>query len=429
MVAKAKKKKIKIQSGSPLRIRKGQLQDPSWTGYETWTGEAFHIARRRASEYYYKNYKPSDLQEYAYTWMLDNDYTKEDVKCAKADKRFNINQSVGYLCRMLSMGMPDFFLPHEEFWASCKGTSNTIKPITEYIIPKISAAIESGKPIVDQAKLVTAAIEKETTVARPTIRQLMFEASIVMAENIDEFIDEFIADCNPKNLTEFDPLNILRAAMCKQNHARIIRKFYEDALTEMEELNTKVAKDDKDDLREQLEEGYAHLKPSQRKAWLDLYRKICDACDIIIAESKATRSPRKAKVRSITDIVKKLKFKSSDSTYGVASVQPTDIVGANILVVFNTKNRKLGVYYASNIDPTGLMRQGSGLNVKGTTIIGFDEAKSIQKTIRKPSEFLPQIKKTTRSKTEKLFEGMKTTETKLNGRINAETILLATFTK
>jgi len=100
-----------------------------------------------------------------------------------------------------------------------------------------------------------------------------------------------------------------------------------------------------------------------------------------------------------------------------------------MLVVFNTKNRKIGIYYAQNVDPLGQQRDGSGLSVKGTTITGYNEEKSIQRTIRKTAEFLPQVKKATRAKTEKLFETLKTTETKLNGRINGETILIAAFNK
>ena len=77
----------------------------------------------------------------------------------------------------------------------------------------------------------------------------------------------------------------------------------------------------------------------------------------------------------------------------------------------------------------GQQREGSGLSVKGTTIIGYDEEKSVQRTIRKTAEFLPQLKKATRAKTEKLIQSLKTTETKLNGRINGETILIAAFNK
>ena len=72
-------------------------------------------------------------------------------------------------------------------------------------------------------------------------------------------------------------------------------------------------------------------------------------------------------------------------------------------------------------------RPGSGFSVKGTTLLGYDEEKSVQRTVRKTAEFLPVIKKTTKSKTEKLFQTLKTTETKLNGRFNDETVILAVF--
>lgn len=68
-----------------------------------------------------------------------------------------------------------------------------------------------------------------------------------------------------------------------------------------------------------------------------------------------------------------------------------------------------------------------GFQVKGTTLQRFDEKQSIQKTLRKPNETLPKVKKTTKAKTLKEFSYLKTTETKLNGRFNEETVLLAVF--
>jgi hypothetical protein len=171
------------------------------------------------------------------------------------------------------------------------------------------------------------------------------------------------------------------------------------------------------------------MSTEQQKGALEVYRKIIDACDIVEAESKANRKPRKTRTKSPEDIVMKLNFKQTDTEYGLGSIMPAEIVYARILVVFNTKNRKIGMYYAKNVDPMGLKREGSGLSVKGTTITGYDEENSLQRTIRKPDEFLPEVKKATRAKTEKLFSTLKTTETKLNGRINGETILLAAFNK
>jgi len=91
--------------------------------------------------------------------------------------------------------------------------------------------------------------------------------------------------------------------------------------------------------------------------------------------------------------------------------------------VFNTKTRKLGKYVAENVDPTG-QRADSGLSVKGTTIVGFDAHKSLQKTLRKPAEQLKEFKKAGKVALRKFLEDIPTTETLLNGRLNDTTVLL-----
>ena len=62
--------------------------------------------------------------------------------------------------------------------------------------------------------------------------------------------------------------------------------------------------------------------------------------------------------------------------------------------------------------------------MKGTTIIGFDEGASIQKTLRKPEEQLKQFKDSGKVKLRTFLDDIKTTDTKLNGRCNPDTILL-----
>ena len=69
-------------------------------------------------------------------------------------------------------------------------------------------------------------------------------------------------------------------------------------------------------------------------------------------------------------------------------------------------------------------RDGTGLSVKGTTIIGFDETKSIQKTLRKPEDQLKDFKGAGKVKLRTFLDDIKTTDTKLNGRCNPETVLL-----
>ena len=161
--------------------------------------------------------------------------------------------------------------------------------------------------------------------------------------------------------------------------------------------------------------------------WGNAIDKVLVACDMIIESAKATRRPRKAKVYSAEKLVAKLKYKKQDDKYNLVSINPADIIYANELWVFNTKTRKIGKYVAKDPDPQRMQRPGSGLQVKGTTIIGFIEEESIQKTMRKPEEQLKEFKGAGKVALRKFMDDIKTTDTKLNGRINLETILLKTI--
>lgn len=386
--------------------------EPVWDGALDWTGEKFHRFRQGAFDNYYHNFKPADLMPSVWQWMKDNDFTAEEIRCAKASPF--MSAQAGIIAKCLVNGMPDLHPEHAIYWESLGGTSGKVRPASESLKKHVLDAIERGRPVVLEKKAQEARENAKTY--KPTIQQVMHETAVSIAGEVDEFMDNF--DYDAKKLKEFEPDRLLRKAECKPNHARIIRKFYEGELEEIRELNQKVAKADRDEMREQLEEGYAHLDTKQRKAYLDALVKIVDACDIIIAEAKTTRSPRKVKARSPEQIVSKLKFKTSDSVYGVASVPPAGVVGAVAALVFNCKTRKLGLYVAQDAD---------GFGVKGTSLTNFDETQSLNKTVRKPEEVLPKIKKTTKPRTIKLFSEIKTTETKLNGRFNEETIILNVF--
>jgi hypothetical protein len=126
-------------------------------------------------------------------------------------------------------------------------------------------------------------------------------------------------------------------------------------------------------------------------------------------------------------MISKFKYLDHHTDTKSISVHPSELIGANAAIVYNSKTRKVGIYYASNIDPTGMGRTGSGLSVKGTTIIGFDEAKSVQKTLRKPIEQLPKLKKATKRSLPKEFDAINSVEIKLNGRFNDHSLIIKVF--
>jgi hypothetical protein len=165
---------------------------------------------------------------------------------------------------------------------------------------------------------------------------------------------------------------------------------------------------------EDLKEGYSHYKKSQLKAYVEFLRSIVSCAETTATTVKA-RKPRKKKEKPVSAIVAKLKFKEKDDEYKIVSVDPKQIVGCNQLWVFNTKYRTVAVYNAMG---------PAGLNVKGSTLTGFDEKTSIVKKLRKPTEQLNKLMQGGKIILRKYMDDIKCKSKEANGRINNETILL-----
>jgi DNA-directed RNA polymerase alpha subunit len=134
-------------------------------------------------------------------------------------------------------------------------------------------------------------------------------------------------------------------------------------------------------------------------------------------EAKVNKKPRTKKAVPADKIVSKMKYLKTDQATKLVSINPTDILGSKEFWVYNTKTRKLGKYVAAEFQE---------LSVKGTSITGFDEIKSVQKTLRKPEEQLKDFKSAGKVQLRKFLDDIKAVDIKLNGRINEDTILLKT---
>ena len=279
----------------------------------------------------------------------------------------------------------------------------------------VNELIAEGKTIIAEKAQEEKESEKKKKYV-PTIQERLEEAAEEKTGEIDEWIDDFLRDPKANSLKDKMPLDSFKANQINLGHTRWIQKWFEGPYQELEELVNLPTKNLTDD-EQQLKEGYNHLTKPQQKELYEFHKRIIQALEILRAEKKQAR-PKKIRQKSPADLVKKLKFKPSDPQYGIASVNPQDIIGASAVVVFNTKNRKLGIYYPSDYQT---------LSVKGTTLQFFDEHKSVQKTIRKPEEVLPEWKKVTKHKLPNLFGYLKTTETKMNGRMSDDIIILKVF--
>ncbi len=423
-----KKPKKKVVRGAPRIKRGNKLTEPSWEGWEEWTGEKFHRTAQHARAWYYENYKPADLYPAVWKWMEQNDYTKEQLKQAKAAPGHELSITAGISAKLLMNGMPDYNKKHDEYWDTLAGTMGNISPVTKFLKARIERAIEAGKSVVEEKKEV----EKEkANVYTPTIQERIRDQARLQAEALEEWLDGFISDRKNFDPKGFDFKKHFQKTGVTQAHARKLKGFYENELVDFQELERfptagqlKKMDEHTQDQWAQLKEGYAHLKKADIKAFTTAIEELMTALDFVIDTAKATRAPRKAKPKSATKLVEKLKFLKVDEKFKLASISPDQIIGATELWVFNVKTRKLGKYVAKNPDPTGMGRDGSGLQVKGTTILAYDEDQSIQKTLRKPADQLKEFKGAGKVKLRKFLEDIATTDTKLNGRCNPETILL-----
>ena len=403
-----KKAKVKL-----ARRKVKGLQAPGFEGWEKLDGAKFHSLKRHNNDFYYMNYKHTDNIEHMYTWMKENGYTKTEISNAKKAAKFE--GLVGIYCRMLLDGCPDYNEKEQEYWQSCPGTSGDIHPMTDYIKPKIAELIEKGKTIVEEKK---ADDKKKKNIHVPSIQERLQEAAEEKTEDLDQWIDDWMCDSKANPLKDKIPLKLFKKKQINLGHLRFVTNWFKGAYEELQELNNLPPAKQRDEMQSQLAEGYETYSKPQLKELTDFYKRLFDAIEIMKAEQKQNRAVRKPKQKTASELVKKLKFKASDGDFGISSIPPAEIIDATVLVVFNTKNRKIGVYYADD---------HAQFKVKGTTLQHFSEHRSLQKTIRKPDEVLPQWKKITKHKIASQFGYLKTTETKLNGRFNADTIILKAF--
>lgn len=419
-MAVAKKKmtrgKVSKKKSSPRTPRfvdeKYTGPEPDWTDAVDMTGEEYYKERCRTGQYYNYFYTPKDGKPWVLTWMKDNGYKKEEISSVKIVPDSWIPIIVSGYCRAMTRGMPVNHNGVPAHLETLPGvTSTAMLDADVYVKRKIEEIIERGKTI----KQVKVEEEKKKDIPRPSIQELLRDKSVEMSEEIDKFVDSF--DYKKSTLTSFDPLKMLRKVEAKGNHAKWIKSFYEGEFGEYDELLNppKRMNEAKKEDHEQLKEGYSHLTKAQIATVHSLYLKILNACDMVIEQSKANRTPRKKKPMAKEKIVAKVKYCKQDEVVNTVSIKPLDVLDAGAVMVYNTKNRKLGIYYAD---------AHSSISFKGTTLTGFDESKSVQKTMRKPAEQVPKLKKASKRSIQKEFESINSVETKMNGRFNDQTLII-----
>lgn len=370
---------------------------PKWDDVETWSGDQFTKHFRDSMKWYGQNKSVKDLKPQVINWMAREGMSRELIAQYKKtrDDRSGITMCALAACMM--RGMPNV---HEEF--------NKGRDSGAWLKSQILDVVGTGD--FEEEKVDKPVIKGINPIV--TIQDRIREQAGAMSEEIDAAIDSFIMDPEAFDPKQYSLIKIFRGKGVKFAHARYIKSFFEFGHNELLELASGKADD-------QLREAYRHLPRKHVKKLIDFYQLIMDSCDQVSAEAKINKKPRAKKVKPAEDLVKKLKFKTSDDKLGIVSVSPAQIVKAQSILIYNVKSRKIGLYVSLNSE---------GFGVKGTSLTNFTD-KSIQKTLRKPLDQLKELKdQNTQKRMETWFaKNIKTTETRLNGRLNEDTVILRVY--
>ena len=377
--------KAKVQRNPLMVDEKYTGEEPMW---DTERALAFDDATfdhhlRRAFYYYNYFYNQKDCKKHVVEWMKkpENGFTAADVKTFSRSPDRAIEMTACSLVMAHRQGMP-------------------LKPKSlSYLKEAIAKAINSTADEVEEV-----AVEEKPKAYVPTIQDRMNEKTADTIGELEGHYDEFII--NPKY--QFKPYDFLVTNNVPQSQ---LSKYEEVYQKRFDELKLAFEKTD-----EQVTEGYSHMKSADFKRTFAFIDQILNDIIQYRGLKKATKKIRAPKSVSKEKVVSKLKYAKEDKVLRLISINPADIIGSQELWVYNTKTRKLGKYVADSI-------QGP-LNVKGTTITGFDEFKSVTKTLRKPEEKLKEFAKASKVQLRKFLEDIKATETKLNGRISVDVVLL-----
>jgi hypothetical protein len=345
------------------------------TGTEPkFTDVLSQVQMAQALSWYSQNKASSDSVRFA------NDFFKKKFKLDVSDTVKNYPATFGFVCRIVSNGGK--LSEKDQAWFD-----NRVAEVKNKTL-----ANKSVKKVIDTA--VTNVV---------SIQERLAEKIAEIAGELEGSIDDYILSGFNKMPSPF----AIMQDRAKGMHAnRIIEMFKKNRAMFDEALNS-------DD--EQIREGYSNFSKSELK-------KLVAYCDLIISDAMKiagqaanNRKVRKKKVKTPDQLVTKLNFAKEFKEMNLVSVEPEKIVGAQSLWVFNTKTRKLGVYQAEDV---------TGLSVKGSSITGFSETKSVQKTVRKPESLVPKVVEGGKVFLRNVLSEIKAVESKLTGRINGDTILL-----
>jgi len=356
--------------------------EPKWAGCESWDDDK--IGRNWWAGIHYYNYHNTcgDLLKYVSQYGTSKcNWTKQDVQAFNEVEEWRVGFTLGKICKMLMMGAP--------LRAATK----------EWVDAEFAKILTLG-----HERLAAKKAADKGNVVKLTIQDRMREKFHDIIGEIEEWYDNWDQGKEvPDMVTWFRTTNV------PQQFVNQIAEVFTPRMEELLAAKSKTAD-------EQLKEGYRHIDKAKLKHLSEFYSKLTDALETYGAVKKAVRKARVKKAPSREKMVSKVKYCVQNTELNLVSVNPVDIMGAKELWIYNIKTRKMGKYVAAT--------DAGQLGIKGSTILGYDNKKSVAKTLRKPADQLKQFTNSGKIALRTFLEDIKAVPVELNGRLSADIVLL-----
>jgi len=324
---------------------------------------------------WYANNKDSkDAVKYAKDYLTKQKIKFSTTALTAAPKQF------GFICRMLTNG-------------ATLDASNTA-----WFNEKLSS--------VSVTQTQPSPSEETTTTNKFSIQERIAAKSDTIVAELEGALDDFITSgCKSQINTAGLMVSLNTKSVNIKSIVEIFKKY-------RVEFDTAI-----DTTDEYIQESYSNFSKIQLKKLVSFCDQVIKDATELGAKSATNRAPRKVKTKSPEVLVSKLNYVKDFDLDGMklVSVDPKGIIGASQVYVYNTKTKKLGLY---------VTEYGSGLSVKGSTILGFSPIKSVSKTLRKPKETIDSLLKAGKVALRNIMSNLTTKESVLTGRVGSDTIIL-----
>jgi len=375
-----------IKSMTPRSLDTGTGPEPQWKDQPNPDERVSQLTRMLNWYNYY--YSKKEAKDCIVDWLSRNNRVAEAKAFDRIPESNLWSQGLGWLARANTLGLQ----------------------LTELELEKINAYIAENIEAHKSVKEVVAIAVAETAVVRPNIQDRLREKITEAAGEIEGMYDEMIRD-GAKMSASYKPIAVLRSMNVSPQMVGTIATAWK---TRLEELDAVVKGKDAD-----LAEGYGQFGKLQVKNLVKFAEQVIADCGSYVQIKKSEKKPRAKKAVSPEKVVAKFKYAREFDELKLKSEPATKLVGASEAWLYDFAKRKLIHVVADSHIGT--------FSVKGSAVVGFDPAATVQKTLRKPAEQIKSITGVGKPAARKAFKEIKSTEVKWNGRGNDNLIILKTY--